>query len=493
MGDFSEIIIVDKTSTLPLYMQIVKGFTQKIHSGHFRPGMKLPGARDLAMSLAIHRKTLQMALDEMLAQGWLEIVPRRGTFIARDLPDVAHREISRTERPAMAAETNFAIQTKHVPPFPTSDFQQSNGLLLSEGLPDIRLAPMKQLLREIRSLEKRGPFKKYFQYGDPQGTPYLRDTLAQHLNETRNLSITKDQIIITKGAQMGLYLAAHVILKPGDHVIVGDPGYVTATLTLQREGAMVHRVRVDDQGLNLDHVEMVCKRKKIRLVYVMPHHHHPTTVTLTPERRIRLLNLAQRYRFAIVEDDYDYDYHYASNPMLPMASLDSNGSVIYVGTLSKTLVPAVRVGFLVAPANFITEATNLRRAIDFQGDSMMEAAIAELFRSGVIASHIRKVVKTYHGRRDYFCNLLRTKLNNYVSFDEPQGGLCVWGRFRNIDLVKLVPHVEKMGLRMNDGSIYNTSFSSNATRLGFSTLTPLEQDKVTDIILRGIKQLNSLR
>lgn len=492
MGDFSALIILDKTSSLPLYAQIVKGFTQKIHSGHFRPGMKLPGARDLAMSLAIHRKTLQMALDELLAQGWLEIIPRRGTFITRDLPDLTRRQISRTERPAMAVETNFTIQTKHVP-FPPSDFQQTNDLLLSEGLPDIRLAPMKQLLREIRSLEKRGPFKKYFQYGDPQGTQYLRDTLAEHLNETRNLSITKDHIMITKGAQMGLYLAARLLLKPGDHVIVGDPGYVTANLTLQREGAVLHRVRVDDQGLSLDHVEMVCKRKKIRLVYVIPHHHHPTTVTLTPERRIRLLNLAQRYRFAIVEDDYDYDYHYSSNPMHPMASLDSNGSVIYVGTLSKTLVPAVRVGFLVAPANFISEAVNLRRTIDFQGDSMMEVAIAELYRNGVMASHIRKVVKTYHARRDYFCNLLKTKLSNYVSFDVPDGGLCVWSKFRDIDLVRLASHVAKMGLRMNDGSIYNTSFSSNATRLGFSALTPLEQDKATDIILRGIKQLNSLR
>jgi GntR family transcriptional regulator / MocR family aminotransferase len=167
-------------------------------------------------------------------------------------------------------------------------------------------------------------------------------------------------------------------------VIIGEPGYVTAALTFQRAGAILNRVPVDDYGINVEAIEKLCKRKKIRFVYLIPHHHHPTTVTLSLERRIRLLNLASQYKFAIIEDDYDF--HYNSSPILPMTSLDQRGNVIYVGTLSKTLVPAVRIGFLVAPKDFIAEATAVSRSIDFQGDSLLEIAIAELYRSGFIAS-----------------------------------------------------------------------------------------------------------
>jgi len=136
---------------------------------------------------------------------------------------------------------------------------------------------------------------------------------------------------------------------------------------------------------------------------VIPHHHNPTTVTLTPERRIRLLELSVKYKFAIIEDDYDYDFHYASKPMMPMASLDRHGSVIYIGTLTKTLAPAIRIGFMVAPEHFIRHAVWLRKALDTQGDSLMENAIAGLYKDGTIASHIKRSVKLYKERRDHLC------------------------------------------------------------------------------------------
>ncbi|WP_431214686.1 aminotransferase class I/II-fold pyridoxal phosphate-dependent enzyme [Puia sp. P3] len=136
-------------------------------------------------------------------------------------------------------------------------------------------------------------------------------------------------------------------------MVVGEPGYAYANKTFEKLGAVLNRVAVDEQGIDVTAVERLCKKKKISLVYVMPHHHSPTTVRLSPQRRIRLLELARQHRMAIIEDDYDYDFHYDSNPVLPMASLDHYGNVIYVGTLSKTLVPAVRLGFMTGPEDFI--------------------------------------------------------------------------------------------------------------------------------------------
>jgi GntR family transcriptional regulator / MocR family aminotransferase len=250
---------------------------------------------------------------------------------------------------------------------------------------------------------------------------------------------------------MSIYLASRLLIKQGDTVIVGEPGYFGATLTFQQVGAIIHRVRVDDKGIDVDQVEAVCKKKNVRLVYVIPHHHHPTTVTLPPERRIRLLELAVKYKFAIVEDDYDYDFHYASNPVMPMASLDHYGNVIYIGTLSKTLAPAIRIGFMVAPQNFIKAAAEFRRSVDRQGDSLMEVALASLYKNGTMARHIKKAVKLYRERRDHFCALLDQKLGDKVSFKIPDGGMSVWTKF----LLKF---------RMGE-CLYGLSFMSISRRL----------------------------
>jgi len=447
----------------------------------------LPGARLLAEAFKIHRKTLQMALDELLAQGWLEIEPRKGTFIAHALPDMKPVKLKSQEVPVMYPDkTIFSIKNANFKSYASTNFQHDHNLIMTEGFPDIRLAPMGQLMREIRSIEKRGGFKKYYHYGNPQGSGYLREVLSSFLGDTRGLPITPENIIITNGAQMGLYLAANLLLKDGDDVIVGEPGYHLATLTFERTGAIINRVAVGEYGIDVDAIESICKRKKVRLVYVIPHHHHPTTVTLTPERRIRLLNLAAQYKFALIEDDYDYDFHYQSSPMLPTASLDRHGNVIYVGTLSKTLVPAIRIGFVVAPRNFIEEATQLRGSIELHGDTIMEVAIAELYKNGTISNHIKKAVRVYRDRRDHFCALLRDKMSDHISFKTPEGGMCVWAKFNDADLKIVTERASKMGLTMSDGSVHNKIKKYNATRLGFSSLNLREQEKAIEILRRCV-------
>ncbi len=464
-----------------------------IRNGDLRSGLKLPGTRAMAEVLGTHRRTLQIALDELVSQGWLEVVPRRGTFVAREIPELKPRKDLSIPLPSRyPAKTGFHIGETNIFPFPQSDFQRASGLIMAEGFPDVRLAPLDKLSKEIRVVEKGRAFRRYLHYGNPQGTAYLRDTLSKFLRETRALKISPDNMIITRGSQMGLHVAAQVLIRPNDQVVVGDPGYVTATLTLQRAGGVINKVPVDADGIVTDHIERLCKRKRIRLVYVISHHHHPTTVTLSAERRVRLLKLAQQYNFAIIEDDYDYDFHYTSSPIVPMASLDQHGNVIYIGTLSKTLAPAIRIGFMVAPTNFIEEAVAVRRAIDFQGDSILEIAIAELYKNGIIQNHIKKAVKIYRQRRDNFCALLKSGLGDHVSFRIPDGGLSVWTQFRKVNLEKVTLLAAKRKLIMFDGRIYNTKFSSNATRLGFSSMNFSEQEEAMDILLKSVRSAQSL-
>ena len=490
MEHWKELIRIDHHADMPVYLQIANAFIHNIRSGRLRKGLKLAGSRVVADALQINRMTMVAAYDELHAQGWIEVIPRKGTFIKKELPVLKPQMITAAPSVFSLPETAvFPIDTKKLVHYPVSDFPDTRKLELDDGFPDTRLAPTELLIRNMRNAARLKPLRRYLTYGGPQGTPLLRNILADFLSDTRGIPVMPGNMLITRGAQMGIYLAAGILLKPGDHLVVGEPGYFSANLTFTQLGATINRVPVDADGMDIDAVEKLCRRKKIRLVYVIPHHHHPTTVTLTPERRIKLLELSVKYRFAIIEDDYDYDFHYASKPMMPMASLDMRGSVIYIGTLTKTLAPAFRIGFVCGPANFIEAAANYRRFVDFQGDSLLENAVAALYKDGTIARHIKKTVKLYKERRDHFCGLLQQELGEQVQFKIPDGGMSVWTTFKHAALPEIAAVALKKGLVVNPGKIYNThNRDYNAARLGFASLDNREQQQAIALLKASVQE-----
>jgi GntR family transcriptional regulator/MocR family aminotransferase len=285
-----------------------------------------------------------------------------------------------------------------------------------------------------------------------------------------------------------------VLITKNDLVIAGDPGYDGANEVFEQAGAKLAFVSVDEHGINLNEVEAICKKKKVKLVYVIPHHHSPTTVTLSADRRMQLLELARKYKFAIVEDDYDYDFHYTSSPILPLASVDYYGSVIYVGSFSKTIAPGIRMGFMIAPQNLITQATRFRRLIDRQGEQLLEEAMANLLKNGDISRHLKKANKTYHERRDILCRLLQEKLGGYVHFKIPDGGFAIWMEYLN----GLKPHevaakASVMGLIISNGSGYfhDPAYPNNYVRIGFASLNPKELGQAVGILKNAIEALAS--
>jgi GntR family transcriptional regulator/MocR family aminotransferase len=190
------------------------------------------------------------------------------------------------------------------------------------------------------------------------------------------------------------------------------------------------------------------------------------------ERRLKLLNLAKEYRFAIIEDDYDFDFHYENKPYLPLASIDHNQNVIYIGSISKTFAPALRIGFMTGSPAFVEAASSLRELIDRQGDTLLEEAFAMLFNNGEMERHFRKSLKIYKQRRNLFCQILKSDFKDTITFKIPEGGLAVWSDFdKKIDLVKMSEDALKKGLHIDNGNFYkNESFSSNALRMGFASL-----------------------
>jgi GntR family transcriptional regulator/MocR family aminotransferase len=224
------------------------------------------------------------------------------------------------------------------------------------------------------------------------------------------------------------------------------------------------------------------------MLYVIPHHHTPTTVTLCASRRAQLLELARRYQFAVLEDDYDFDFQYNSSPILPLASIDYCGNVIYVGSFCKTVAPAIRIGFLVAPVNMVEQATWLRKLVDRQGEQLMEEAMANLLRNGDIDRHLKKANKTYHERRDLLCALLASELGGLAEFDVPAGGFAVWTRFGNRDLATIAAQAQKLGLGIADGKEYWHVRTNriNAVRLGFASLNEKEMVEAVGLLKKAV-------
>jgi GntR family transcriptional regulator/MocR family aminotransferase len=483
MDLIKEIISIDVKSDIPVYIQIANAFIQHIANGRLRKGLRLPGSREAAAMLHINRMTVVAAYNELDAQGWIETIPKKGSFVRKKLPVLSPQKINQEPVLYSLPQKTLFYFHEEAGSTATGDFPAADKLIFNDGFPDPRIAPVEQLISSMRSSARLGTNRKFLMYGGPQGTILLREALSSFLADTRGLPASTDNILITNGAQMGLYIAASILITPGDHVIVGEPGYVGANNTFQQLGARLIRVPVDEAGIDVAQIADICKKKPIKIVYVIPHHHNPTTVTLSPARRIQLLELSVKYKFAIIEDDYDYDFHYSSKPILPIASLDQYGSVIYIGTFSKTIAPAIRAGFVVAPQNFIRSASYFRKIMDTQGDSLMENALAGLFQDGTIARHIKRSVKLYKERRDHFCNLLKDELSDHVSFKIPDGGMSVWATFLTADLATVATKALKQDLILSNGKKYDSpTVSYNSTRLGFTSLHQKEQEKAVKIL-----------
>ena len=488
------LINIDKSVQTPVYLQIANGIINHIRQGKLKPGSALPASRILAKKLAIHRQTVVAAYDELYAQSWVEVYPRRGIFVAQNLPDIAARPLlAVAEKGGFASKTYFEVDENKIP-YPLL-FKPANNtnLIFNDGFPDTRLAPVELMIREYRRFANYHFTSKYLMYGPEQGSENLRIELARFLSETRGLQVNPDHVLITKGVQMALYLTAQILLSKGDTAIAADPGYPEANNVFEQAGAQVALVPVDECGIDLDAVEAICKKKKVKLVYVIPHHHRPTTVTLSAERRMRLLELAHQYRFAIIEDDYDYDFHYSSGPILPLASADYYGSIVYIGSFCKTIAPGIRIGFMVAPHNLIVQATRLRRLVDRQGEQLLEEAMANLLKNGDISRHLKKANKIYHERRDILCSLLKEQLAGHMSFKIPDGGFAVWINYSNgIRADEVAEKAAATGLSIGNGTGYyhNKTQPLQFVRLGFASLNPKELETAVDRLVSAIKKLH---
>ncbi|WNG58014.1 aminotransferase class I/II-fold pyridoxal phosphate-dependent enzyme [Archangium gephyra] len=253
-------------------------------------------------------------------------------------------------------------------------------------------------------------------------------------------------------------------------------GYRPAWDALRLAGARLVGLPVDGQGMRVDALQALMAKRPVRAVYVTPHHQYPTTVTLTAARRMELLRLATEARVAVVEDDYDHEFHYEGRPVLPLASSDRAGCVVYVGSLSKLVAPGLRLGYVVAPAPLVRALSALRTVVDRQGDAPLERALVELLEEGELQRHARRARREYHARRDVLAEALHEELVGSVDFEVPAGGLALWARVDEaLDVGAWAERAASHGVHVTPGHAFALEGHGPAAfRLGFASLTPQE-------------------
>ena len=462
-------ITLDREAAQPAYLQIAHAIMDGIKRGRLAPGSALPGTRELAALVAVNRKTVQQCYEELLAQGWLTAEPKRGTFVSAALPVVEEVQAPPALAPAAAG---FSLR-RAAPNLPYAA-PARGALVFDDGAPDTRLMPAPLVARAWRRALLEASHRNLLGYGDPRGLLRLREAVAGMLNSDRGLNVTAENICITRGSQMAIYLASRLLVHPGDHAAIEALSYPPARAAFSAAGAAIVAVGLDEQGLCIDELEAACRATKIRAVYVTPHHQFPTTVTLPPDRRIKLLALAEEYKFVIVEDDYDHEFHFAHRPVLPLASAQNWERLLYIGSLSKLLSPSLRIGYLVGAADVSARAGAEIMMSDRQGDPATEAAAAGLMRDGVLKSHTRKVLRHYEARRTCLAEALRTGLGASASFAVPQGGLALWVNFApGTRLAPAALAARKIGV--TPGLAFATNgHRTNGARLGFGSMNEAE-------------------
>ena len=484
MFPYEHIIQIEKESKVPVYRQIAISIINAIRNGTLKAGTHLPGSRELAKTLGVHRKTVTAGYEELEAQDWIMIVPRKYAAVSEHIPLFAPQKWSEPniQRPY---ENNLNMPFRMI----EKNALDENGdsypdIIIDDGHPDVRISPIDGLLRTYRSLTSRKYTIRNANIGTSQGTLKLREELVSYLSVTRGLNISVANLLITHGAQMSIYLSAQLLLGHPSKIIVGKPNYPVANKTFEETGAKIIEVNVDEKGIDTDAIEKICKRKKIDAVYVIPHHHYPTTVTLSVERRVKLLELSKQFSFTIIEDDYDYDYHYTSSPYLPLSSGNHNGNVIYIGSFSKILDPSLRIGFMIAPKNFIEQGTALRKIIDVGGDGYMQNALAMLIKEGELKRHLKKAKKCYHERRDFLDALFKEKLSEYVSYILPTGGMAIWLKLKPDFPIAQVAATKQF-------KIIRWNMEQNAFRFGFASMNEIELVQAVEALKMELQKIKS--
>ena len=411
---------LERDGGVALQRQLYAALREAILAGRLPPGTRLPSTRTLAGDLGAARNTVVGAFEQLAAEGYVEARVGDGTRVAAVLPEtLLHARRAHVQQPAGLGAPELSRRGRAIVAArrPLPDVGRR---AFQPGLPALEEFPRETWARLV-ARRSRVPARGSLGYGHPAGLPPLRQAIAAYVGAARGVTCAAEQVIVVAGAQAGLDLACRLLLDAGDAAWMEEPGYLGARGALLAAGAQPVPVAVDAEGIDVDAGRRA--GRPARLVYVTPSHQFPLGVTMTLARRLALLAWAAEAGAWVLEDDYDSEYRYAGRPIAAMQGLDPAGRVVYAGTFSKTMFPALRAGYLVVPPGLVDAFGAAVRLTGHQVPAAEQAALADFIAEGHFASHVRRMRALYAGRREHLVAALRRRLSGLLEVVPSEGGM----------------------------------------------------------------------
>jgi GntR family transcriptional regulator/MocR family aminotransferase len=455
-----------------LSARIYQQLLDAIVDGRLRNAERLPATRELAQRLQVARNTVSAAYDRLKAEGFLVSKAGSGTFVRAEA--IARAKPRTAPAGDVKPRAFWASMPTPLPKDPVVPYH------FGTGIGQTSLFPL-HTWRRLVNRELREATVQLANFGEAAGHPGLRTAISRYFGVARSVRSSAADILVTQGAQQALDLIGRVLIDPGSTVAVEDPGYPPARQLFMSLGARVVGVPVDADGL-----QVAALPDDARLVYVTPSHQFPIGTTMSLRRRTQLLDWARCRDAIIVEDDYDSEFRYADRPLEPMQSLDRDGRVIYVGTFSKTLLPMLRIGFMVAPASLRPALLAARQLSDHYGVYSDQAALARFIDEGLLAAQVRKSTKVYAERYRIITAAVQRELSPWLDLMPAIAGLHVCALRRadcRLDIDEVARRAGAAGVLVRPVSFYaSTATVRQGLVLGYG-LIPAER------IDRGIQRI----
>lgn len=417
--------------------EIYRQLRLAILAGRLKAGDRLPATRALARDLAVSRSTVTSAYERLLGEGLAESRAGAATFVSDRVPGSARRASRSAARSTLRPQALWDSISALVA------FDSRAKFDFRVGIPDATLFPhlawRRAVMRALRSSETSDAF-----YEASAGSQALRKAIAEHIAISRSVKAAPQDLFITSGTQQALDIVSRVLIEPGDVIAVEDPGYTPAVHLFRSLRARVVGARVDSEGIVVEQLP-----PNARAVYVTPSHQFPLGVPMSLARRRALLSWAERHDAAIIEDDYDSEFRFGGRPLEPLQTIDTSGRVIYVGTFSKTMLPSLRLGFLVLPASLHAAAIKAKFVCDWHSSAFAQPALARFIADGSFARHLRKAGKVYGERHAIITAALKDDFADHLELVPSQSGLHVAAFSTNASverIASIVRHAATLGV-----------------------------------------------
>ena len=404
--------------SLPLHERIQRAIRTLILEGTLSHGKALPASRALATSLNVSRDTVEAAYSSLHAEGFIERQTGRGSFVsssARFLkPRIRqHPPTAETQKAKLSARGKVIYESGGIREF-------SSPRPLAPGIPETRLFPIPTWERLQRQVLKEYQHK-ILEQSPPQGMERLRRAIAEYVNLERGTRASAEQVIVLTSSQQALALCSHVLLDNGESIVIEDPTYQGAHKAFKAAGLHPVPVPLDEKGISVDALNSLTE--PARAIYLTPSHQYPTGVTLSLDRRLAVIDWANRHAAWIIEDDYDSEFHYEGKPMACLQGLDAYNRTIYIGTFTKSLFPGLRIAYMIVPSELTEPFTMARTLMDGHTASITQLTLAKFLEGGHFGAYIRKMRNVYVARRDKLASLMDEYLSDYVVYATPAGGM----------------------------------------------------------------------